>query len=105
MGKKDIISKQAITHIAVDLATYLLKLDIEADSLELLTTEQQRIEDRRADLVARVIDRGKGTPFILHIEIQNDNDPVMPLRMLRYYTFAFKNIRFHSSHALRGNSS
>ncbi len=86
MGKKDIISKQAIKHIAVDLAIYLLKLDIDADSLELLATEQQRIEDRRADLVARVIDRQKKTPFILHIEIQNDNDSVMPLRMLRYYT-------------------
>ncbi|MEE9397220.1 MAG: hypothetical protein V3V31_09440 [Methylococcales bacterium] len=86
MGKKDIISKQAIRHIAVDLATYLLNLDIEPDSLELLTTEQQRVEDRRADLVARVVDRQRKTPYILHIEIQNDNDKKMPLRMLRYYT-------------------
>ncbi|MEE9395373.1 MAG: hypothetical protein V3V31_00025 [Methylococcales bacterium] len=86
MGNKDIISKQAIKNIAVDLATYLLKLDIEADSLELLTTEQQRIEDRRADLVARVFDRQEKMPFILHIEIQNDNDPVMSFRMLRYYS-------------------
>ena len=84
MGNKDIVSKQVIRHLAVDLATYLLKLDIDADSLELLETEQQRIEDRRADLVARVRLRDSGQPFILHIEIQNNNDTRMAWRMLRY---------------------
>ena len=50
MPKKDIVSKQLITHLAVDLAHYLLDLNIAPDRLELLQTEQQRIEDRRADL-------------------------------------------------------
>ena len=54
IGKKDIISKEAIKRIAVDLATILLQLDIDPERLELLETEKQRIEDRRADLVARV---------------------------------------------------
>ena len=54
--------------------------------LELLPTEQQRVEDRRADLVARVVDRATQDNFILHIEIQNNNQTLMPLRMLRYYT-------------------
>jgi hypothetical protein len=85
MGEKDIISKEVIRHLAVDLATYLLQLDIDPDSLQLIETEQQRVEDRRADLVARVCERG-GEPFILHIEIQNNNDPDMPWRMLRYLT-------------------
>jgi len=67
MGEKDIISKQIVRHLAVDLATYLLKLDIGADSLELLETERQRVEDRRADLVARVRPRGSDELFILHI--------------------------------------
>jgi hypothetical protein len=83
MGEKDIISKEVIRHLAVDLATYLLQLDIDPDSLQLIETEQQRVEDRRADLVARVRERG-GESFILHIEIQNNNDPAMPWRMLRY---------------------
>jgi len=78
------ISKQVIRHLAVDLATYLLKLDIDADSLELLETERQRVEDRRADLVARVRPRDTPEAFILHIEIQNNNDSLMPWRMLRY---------------------
>ena len=86
MGKKDIVSKEAIKRIAVDLATILLKLDIDPESLELLETEKQRIEDRRADLVARVQDTKTGRPYLLHIEIQNDNNTKMPLRMLRYYT-------------------
>ena len=86
MAKKDIVSKEVIKHLTVDLAHYLLHLDIDPDHLELLQTEQQRVEDRRADLVARVLDRGTGEDFILHIEIQNDNQSLMPLRMLRYYT-------------------
>jgi hypothetical protein len=61
-------------------------LDIEDDSIELLETEQQRIELRRADLVARVRQRHSEESFILHLEIQNDNDAAMPLRMLRYFT-------------------
>ena len=86
MGKKDIISKEAIKRIAVDLATILLELDIDPESLELLETEKQRIEDRRADLVARVKDTGSDERYLLHIEIQNSNDSQMPLRMMRYYT-------------------
>jgi hypothetical protein len=93
MAQKDIISKQLIQRIAVDLAVYLLKLNIKADDLELLATEQQRVEDRRADLVAKV--KQAKAEFILHIEIQNNNDARMPLRMLRYYTdicFAHANL-------------
>lgn len=96
MAEKDIISKQLIQRIAVDLAVYLLKLDINSEDLELLATEQQRVEDRRADLVAKV--KQAATEFILHIEIQNNNDATMPLRMLRYYTdicFAHPNLSIH----------
>ena len=35
MGKKDIVSKEAIKRIAVDLATILLELDIDPETLEL----------------------------------------------------------------------
>lgn len=96
MAQKDIVSKQLIQRIAVDLAVYLLKLDIKSEDLELLATEQQRVEDRRADLVAKVKQRSK--EFILHVEIQNNNDATMPLRMLRYYTdicFAHPNLPIH----------
>ena len=85
MGDKDIISKQIIKHITYDLATYLLDLDIDADSIELIETEHQRIEDRRADLVARVCDSA-GESFILHLEVQNNNQTIMQWRMLRYLT-------------------
>jgi predicted transposase/invertase (TIGR01784 family) len=86
MGKKDIISKQVFKHLAADIANLLLHLDIEDDSIELLATEQQRIELRQADMVARVKQRNSELTFILHVEIQNDNDPKMSLRMMRYYT-------------------
>jgi hypothetical protein len=86
MYSKDIISKQTIGKLATDIATLLLGLDIDPDQVEILETEQQRIEIRRADLVARMIDRQTQQPFILHIEIQNNNHPMMPLRMMRYYT-------------------
>ena len=98
MGKKDIISKHVLKHLAADIANLLLHLDIDNDSVELLSTEQQRIELRHADLVARVKQRSTQASFILHVEIQNSNDKQMPLRMLRYYTdiqLAYPNERIH----------
>jgi predicted transposase YdaD len=81
MGDKDIISKDIFQRLVRDFATYLFHLPV--TEVELLDTEQHRIEDRRADLVARVTGLD-GQVFLLHIEIQNDNDPSMPKRMLRY---------------------
>jgi len=54
--------------------------------VELLETQNQRVGERRADLVARASDKDTGQSKILHIEIQNHNDANMPLRMMRYYT-------------------
>jgi len=80
--------------MVTDLANILLRLDIDPDSVELLETQHQRVEERRADLVARVHGTDSTHAKILHIEIQNDNDADMPLRMLRYYT----DIRFAHNH-------
>ena len=85
MGDKDIVSKEIIGQLAAYLAIYLLDLPINPDFQEAMGTEHQRIEDRRADLVVKLRDRGND-PFLLHIEIQNDNDPQMPVRMMRYLT-------------------
>ena len=57
--------------IAVDIARILFKLKV--NDAELLETEYQRIEERRADLVARMYVEEGG--YILHIEIQNQNIP------------------------------
>ena len=61
-----------------------LLLDLDITEIEIIETEQQRVEDRRADLVAKV--QEDGNHYILHIEIQNDNQGIMPWRMLRYRT-------------------
>jgi hypothetical protein len=82
MGDKDIVSKDILKRIAVDIARVLLHLKV--DRAEIIETEFQTIEDRRADLVAHMW--GEDGEFILHIEIQNDNDTAMPWRMLRYRT-------------------
>jgi len=79
MGKKDIVSKDIINTLIKDIAKYIL--EIEVNKVSLIDKEFQRVEDRRADVVANVDDK-----FILHIEIQNQNDKKMPLRMMRYYT-------------------
>ena len=81
MGQKDIISKSILKRILLDMAVYLFRLDL-VDA-ELLSTEEQRIEDRRSDLVAKATP-ARGEPFILHLEIQNANDSQMAARMLRY---------------------
>jgi predicted transposase/invertase (TIGR01784 family) len=83
MGQTDIISKSLTRQIVADMATYLLGLDLR--SLEEAPTEQQRIEMRHADIVMKAENRD-GEKFILHLELQNQNDPNMAQRMLRYYS-------------------
>jgi len=81
MGKKDIISKRILKILVRDFATYLFGLPVVA--VTLLDTQTQRMEERRADLLAQVTLPG-GEAFLLHIEIQNDNQANMPGRMMRY---------------------
>jgi len=83
MTAKDIISRAILKRLTTDLARHLLDLDAEA--VQVLETQNQRVEDRRADLVARMR-QADGEEFLLHIEIANNNVANMPLRMLRYYT-------------------
>jgi predicted transposase/invertase (TIGR01784 family) len=76
--KKDTISKEVIKTIVKDISKYFLKIDIY--EIEFLEQEKERIESRRADIVAKV-----NNSFVLHLEIQNQNDKQMPYRMLRYW--------------------
>ncbi|MGZ8218225.1 Rpn family recombination-promoting nuclease/putative transposase [Methylomagnum sp.] len=81
MGDKDIISKRILKNLVRDFAIHLFGLPV--TEVELLETEHQRVEGRRADLVAKVA-LPDGETFLLHIEIQNGNDKLMHGRMLRY---------------------
>ena len=83
MPDKDLISKQLLQRILIGFGNRLFDLNIV--EAELLSNEQARIEARRADLVARVKE-ADGKSYILHVEIQNDNQRDMPLRMMRYYS-------------------
>jgi len=83
MTAKDIISRDTLKRLTTDFARHLL--GIEAEAVEVLETQNQRIEDRRADLVARMR-ATDGAEFLLHVEIANNNCPDMSLRMLRYYS-------------------
>ncbi len=55
MHTKDITSKQLLKRMAADLANLLLKLDIDPESVELLETQHQRVEERRARLARQLI--------------------------------------------------
>jgi hypothetical protein len=70
VGSKDIVSKNLFKNLVRDFATYLFELRV--TDVELPETSNQRIEDRHADLVGKVTIPGE-PPFLLHIEIQNDN--------------------------------
>lgn len=80
---KDSISKELISELVFDLATYLLGLQLA--KLHELPTEHQRVEARRADVVMAATTT-TDEHFILHLELQNQHDPNLPLRMLRYLT-------------------
>lgn len=93
MAAKDIVSKHILKRIALEMAHQLFKLDI--TDAELLDTEFQRIDDRRADLLLHV---KAPDSYLLHIEIQNNNHPQMALRMLRYFVdiaFAYPDKPIH----------
>jgi hypothetical protein len=79
MRFKDQTSKEVVETLIVDIAKYILNIDIK--EFEFIDKESNRIESRRADVVVKV-----NNEFILHIEIQNDNDNTMPIRMLRYFS-------------------
>ncbi len=81
--KKDITTKEILKTITEDMAIYIFELKLNR-IYGFVDKEFQRIEKREADIVVKCeID---GRDEILHIEIQNNNDPKMPYRMLRYYT-------------------
>jgi predicted transposase/invertase (TIGR01784 family) len=80
MADKDIISKTILKRLVLDMAKVLFKLKL--TSAEIIETEYQCVEERRADLVAKV--KEESGESILHVEIQNDNQGIMPWRMLRY---------------------
>jgi hypothetical protein len=50
MGKKDIISKSILKHLALDLATILLKLEIDPDRIEILDTRMKSLEVSRVSI-------------------------------------------------------
>ena len=83
MPEKDLISKQLLQRLLIGFGNRLFDLNIV--EAELVSNEQARIESRRADLVAWVKE-GDGKSYILHVEIQNDNQRDMPLRMMRYFS-------------------
>ncbi|MBK8455144.1 MAG: hypothetical protein WAQ53_07140 [Thiofilum sp.] len=85
LSTKDIASKALLKRMAADMANLLLGLDVDPNSVELLETEKERIEQRRADLVIKARSRPTQEIMILHIEIQNNNQAIIPWRMLRYY--------------------
>jgi len=76
--KKDVVSKEILKDIVIDVAKYILKLEIK--DVEFIDSEKLRVESRRADIVAKIDNN-----YILHLEIQNNNDYSMPYRMARYY--------------------
>jgi len=76
---KDIVSKEVVKSVLLELARSLFGLNIQ--NIVLIDEEFERVESRRADIVA-IADENK----ILHIEIQTNYDKLMPIRMLRYYT-------------------
>jgi hypothetical protein len=69
MGDKDITSKRILKNLVREFAIVLFGLPV--TEVELLETNHQRIEDRRADLVAKVA-LPDGSVLLLHIEVQND---------------------------------
>ena len=81
MGDQDITSKRILKNLVRSFASELFGFRLA--EVELLETQSQRVEDRRADLVAKVR-LPDGEVFILHIESQTGNETLMPVRMLRY---------------------
>ncbi|MEO5344413.1 MAG: hypothetical protein H7842_13975 [Gammaproteobacteria bacterium SHHR-1] len=83
MGHTDIISKQLIRQLVRVMVHYILGLELKV--IKELRTESERVEHRFADIVM-LVETPDGQRFVLHLELQDSNDPTMPYRNLRYYT-------------------
>ncbi len=81
MAKTDIISKDIIKRLIKDISHYIFGLDLA--QVEVLETQFQRVEERRADIVVKVAE-ASGRVYLLHIEIQSYNASDISWRMLRY---------------------
>ena len=53
-------------------------------AIESLDVSFPKVEELRADLLLRLEDDS-----IFHLELQTENDSLMPLRMLKYYTYIY----------------
>jgi hypothetical protein len=83
MGHTDIISKQLIRQLVRVMAHYILGLDLKV--IKELRTESERVEQRMADIVM-LVETPDGQRFVLHLELQDSNDPSMAYRNMRYYS-------------------
>jgi len=78
--QKDTTLKPIIKQLIKPLSKYFFNREINTNNITFIDKELQRVEKREADIVANIDNQ-----YILHIEIQNNYDPNMPQRMLRYY--------------------
>ena len=75
---KDIISKDIFKSIVKDISKHILKLEFQ--EIDFVDKEFERIESRRADIVAKIDNK-----YILHIEMQSEYETNFEYRMLRYW--------------------
>lgn len=87
-GQYDRIFKENAEEIYASLIKALLKID--ASQVEnLAQSDIQKTIERKADFLKKIVPTDGSPPYILHIEIQSDNDDAMLSRMILYKSLIF----------------
>ncbi|MCB0842231.1 MAG: hypothetical protein KDE26_03080, partial [Bacteroidetes bacterium] len=79
----DKIIRENIEELVIPLAQKVLQLDLRRT--EEIPDDLHTTIERRPDFLKKVLGENQKGTFILHIELQVANDPIMVERMLEYY--------------------
>ncbi len=77
--KEAFVYDRTLRDLFQDIPKGLVKLLSNKEAVELLETKFPKVEEKEADLVVKLEDDS-----IFHLEIQSNDDPNMPKRMLQY---------------------
>jgi predicted transposase/invertase (TIGR01784 family) len=94
-GQYDKIFKENAESIYKSLIYALLRLDTSKGE-DLLEKDLQYTLERKADFLKKIIPSDGLPPYVLHIEIQSENDAEMYARMLLYYALIYKKYKIET---------
>ncbi len=88
MPQESFLYDRTLRELFHEVPKTLIKLLVGKEIKEVLETSFPKVEERRVDLLTRLED-----DTLFHLEIQSINDPLMPMRMLKYASLIYEHYK------------